>query len=59
MVSDYKEAGGRKYHTRLAVTRDGQPLYRSEVSMPRAVEKPDPSCSTSPRRSRDATTRLG
>lgn len=42
VVSDYKEAGGRKYHTRLVVTRDGKPLYRSEVSMPRAVERPDP-----------------
>jgi hypothetical protein len=42
VVSDYKEAGGRKYHTKVVVTRDGKPLYRSEVSMPRAVEKPDP-----------------
>jgi hypothetical protein len=42
VVSDYKEAGGRKYHTRLVVTRDGKPFYRSEVSKPRAVEKPDP-----------------
>ena len=42
MVSDYKEAGGRKFHTRVVVTRDGKPFYRSEVSMPRAVEKPDP-----------------
>jgi len=42
VVSDYKEAGGRKYHTRLVVTRDGKPFYRSEVSIPRAVEKPDP-----------------
>lgn len=42
VVSDYKEAGGRKYHTRLVVTRDGKPFYRSEVSRPRAVEKPDP-----------------
>jgi hypothetical protein len=42
VVSDYKEAGGRKYHTRLVVTRDGKPFYRAEVSMPRAVEKPDP-----------------
>ena len=42
LVSDYKDAGGRKYHTKLVVTRDGKPFYRSEVSMPRAVEKPDP-----------------
>ncbi|HKB04247.1 MAG TPA: hypothetical protein VKD90_18630 [Gemmataceae bacterium] len=42
VVSDYKEAGGRKYHTRVVVTRDGKPFYRSEVSMARAVEKPDP-----------------
>jgi len=42
VVSDYKEADGRKYHTRLTVTRDGKPFYRSEVSTPRAVEKPDP-----------------
>lgn len=42
LVSDYKEAGGRKYHTKVVVTRDGKPYYRSEVSMPRAVEKPDP-----------------
>jgi len=42
VVSDYKEAGGRKYHTKVVVTRDGEPFYRSEVSMPRAVEKPDP-----------------
>jgi hypothetical protein len=43
VVSDYKEAGGRKYHTRVVVTRDGKPFYRSEVvSLPRAVEKPDP-----------------
>jgi len=42
MVSDYKEAGGRKYHTSVVVTRDGKPYYRSEVSMPREVEKPDP-----------------
>jgi len=42
VVSDYKEAGGRKYHTKVVVNRDGQPYYRSEVSMPRAVEKPDP-----------------
>ena len=42
VVSDYKEAGGRKFHTRVVVTRDGKPFYRSEVSMPRAVEKPDP-----------------
>ena len=40
VVSDYKEAGGRKYHTRVVVTRDGKPYYRSEVSMPREVEKP-------------------
>jgi len=40
VVSDYKEAGGRKYHTRVVVTRDGKPFYRSEVSMPREVEKP-------------------
>jgi len=42
VVSDFKEAGGRKYHTKVVVTRDGKPFYRSEVSMPRAVEKPDP-----------------
>jgi hypothetical protein len=42
VVSDYKEHGGRKFHTRVVVTRDGKPFYRSEVSMPRAVEKPDP-----------------
>jgi hypothetical protein len=42
VVSDYKEAGGRKYHTKVVVTRAGKPFYRSEVSMPRAVEKPDP-----------------
>jgi hypothetical protein len=42
VVSDYKEAGGRKFHTKVVVTRDGKPFYRSEVSMPRAVEKPDP-----------------
>ena len=42
LVSDYKEAGGRKYHTKVVVTRAGKPYYRSEVSMPRAVEKPDP-----------------
>src|SRR5262245_43243977 len=42
VVSDYKEAGGRKYHTRVVVTRDGKPFHRSEVSMARAVEKPDP-----------------
>jgi hypothetical protein len=41
VVSDYKEAGGRKFHTRVVVTRDGKPFYRSEVSMPRVVEKPD------------------
>jgi len=40
VVSDYKEAGGRKYHTRVVVTRDGKPIYRSEVSMPREVENP-------------------
>jgi hypothetical protein len=42
VLSGYQEAGGRKYHTRLVVTRDGKPFYRSEVSRPRAVEKPDP-----------------
>jgi hypothetical protein len=42
VVSDYKEAGGRKYHTKVVVTRDGKPFYRSEVSMPKAVAKPDP-----------------
>jgi len=42
VISDYKEADGRKYHTRVVVTRDGKPYCRSEVSMPRAVEKPDP-----------------
>jgi hypothetical protein len=42
VVSDYKEAGGRKYHTKVVVTRDGKPFYRSGVSMPREVEKPDP-----------------
>jgi hypothetical protein len=42
VVSDYKEAGGRKYHTKVVVTRDGKPFYRSDVSMPRAVERPDP-----------------
>ena len=43
VVSDYKEAGGRKFHTKTVVTRDGKPFYRSEVvSLPRAVEKPDP-----------------
>jgi hypothetical protein len=42
VVSDYKEAGGRKFHTKVVVTRDGKPYYRSEVSMPREVEKPDP-----------------
>jgi len=26
----------------VVVTRDGKPFYRSEVSMPREVEKPDP-----------------
>jgi len=41
VVSDYKEAGGRKFHTRVVVTHDGKPFYRSEVSMPRVVEKPD------------------
>lgn len=41
LVSDYKEADGRKYHTRLVVIRDGKPFYRSEVSRPRAVDKPD------------------
>ena len=33
---------GRKFHTKVVVTRDGKPHYRSEVSMPREVEKPDP-----------------
>jgi hypothetical protein len=42
VVSDYKEADGRKYHTRVVVTRDGKPFYRSEVSMPKVVKKPDP-----------------
>lgn len=41
VVSDYKEADGRKYHTRVVVTRNSKPFYRSEVSRPRAVEKPD------------------
>ena len=42
VVSDYKEADGRKYHTKVVVTRAGKPFYRSEVSMPRAIAKPDP-----------------
>jgi hypothetical protein len=42
VLSDYKEADGRKYHTKAVVTRDGKTWYRSEVSRPRAVEKPDP-----------------
>lgn len=42
VLSDYKEADGRKYHTKAVVLRDGKPWYRSEVSRPRAVEKPDP-----------------
>jgi hypothetical protein len=42
LVSDYKEADGRKHHTKVVVTRGGKPYYRSEVSMPRVVEKPDP-----------------
>ena len=41
VVSDYKEAGGRKFHTRVVVTRDGKPYYRSEVSMPRAERLPE------------------
>jgi outer membrane lipoprotein-sorting protein len=42
VMSDYKEAGGRKYHTKVVVTRDGKSYCHSEVSMPREVEKPDP-----------------
>ena len=40
VISDYKEADGRKYHTRVVVTRDGKTYYGSEVSMPREVETP-------------------
>jgi outer membrane lipoprotein-sorting protein len=42
VLSDYKEADGRKYHTKVVVTRDDKPFYRSEVSKPKLVEKPDP-----------------
>lgn len=42
VLSDYKEADGQKYHTKAVVIRDGKTWYRSEVSRPRAVEKPDP-----------------
>jgi hypothetical protein len=42
VLSDYKEADGRKYHTKAVVIRDGKEWYRSEVSRPRPVEKPDP-----------------
>ena len=42
ILSDYKEADGQKYHTKVVVTRDGKPWYRSEVSKPSVVEKPDP-----------------
>src|SRR5262245_46701396 len=42
VVSDYQEAGGLKFHTKVVVTCDGKPFYRAEVSRPRVVEKPDP-----------------
>ena len=51
VVSDYKEAGGRKFHTKVVATRDGKPYYSSEVvSLPRAVEKPDPKLFEKPER---------
>lgn len=41
VLSDFKEADGRKYHTKAVTTRDGRPHYTSFPSAPKAIKDVD------------------
>lgn len=41
LLSDFKEADGRKYHTKAVTTRDGKPYYTSHPSAPKALKDVD------------------
>jgi hypothetical protein len=41
ILSDFKEADGRKYHTKAVTTRDGKPHYTSYPNAPKVLKEVD------------------